>query len=101
MSKKYEELEGYIWDKQVINKRFSFERSEPEFERFISLERKEPKVQGCKKLARNIIRNTMEIKLVPITENNYRFYRDFGQKFPFNAFLIYSLSANFLKPGKA
>ncbi len=33
--KRYEELDGFIWDKQVINKRFSFERKEPEFGIFI------------------------------------------------------------------
>jgi len=33
--KRYEELEGYIWDKQVIHKRFKIEKRESEFERFI------------------------------------------------------------------
>ncbi len=33
--KRYEELEGYIWDKQVIQKRFSGEKKESEFERFV------------------------------------------------------------------
>jgi hypothetical protein len=33
--KRYEELEGFIWDRQVIHKRFSIVRREPEFERFV------------------------------------------------------------------
>ena len=33
--KKYEELEGYIWDKQIIQKRFSIGENESEFEIFI------------------------------------------------------------------
>ena len=33
--KRYEELEGYIWDKQVIQKRYVIEKRESEFERFI------------------------------------------------------------------
>ncbi len=33
--KKYEELEGYIWDKQVIQKRFSVGKNESEFEKFV------------------------------------------------------------------
>ncbi len=33
--KRYEELEGYIWDKQVIQKKFSGEKKESEFEKFI------------------------------------------------------------------
>ena len=33
--KRYEELEGYIWDKQVIQKRFEVKNKESEFERFI------------------------------------------------------------------
>ncbi|OGU85861.1 MAG: hypothetical protein A2279_07275 [Stygiobacter sp. RIFOXYA12_FULL_38_9] len=34
-SKRYEELEGFIWDKQVINKRLNLEMREAEFERFV------------------------------------------------------------------
>ncbi|MFA7421266.1 MAG: bifunctional DNA primase/polymerase [Melioribacteraceae bacterium] len=34
-SKRYEELEGYIWDKQVIKQKFWIEESEAEFEAFI------------------------------------------------------------------
>ncbi len=33
--KRYEELEGFIWDKQIIQKRFSAEKSESEFEKFV------------------------------------------------------------------
>ncbi len=33
--KRYEELEGFIWDRQVINKRLVLDRRESEFERFI------------------------------------------------------------------
>ena len=33
--KKYEELEGFIWDRQVIHKRFIVEKREAEFARFI------------------------------------------------------------------
>jgi len=33
--KKYEELEGFIWDRQVIQKRFSIETRESEFEKFV------------------------------------------------------------------
>jgi hypothetical protein len=34
-SKRYEELEGYIWDRQVINKRLILDDKESEFEKFI------------------------------------------------------------------
>ncbi|MHB8871677.1 MAG: PriCT-2 domain-containing protein [Candidatus Doudnabacteria bacterium] len=33
--KRYEELDGFIWDKQVINKRLNLDRRESEFEIFI------------------------------------------------------------------
>ncbi|MHB8579915.1 MAG: PriCT-2 domain-containing protein [Ignavibacteriaceae bacterium] len=33
--KRYEELEGFIWDKQIIQKRFGIEKDESEFERFV------------------------------------------------------------------
>jgi|GEM_PF-587683 len=33
--RRYEELDGFIWDRQVIHKRFSIEKREAEFERFI------------------------------------------------------------------
>ncbi|KAF0162529.1 MAG: hypothetical protein FD188_132, partial [Ignavibacteria bacterium] len=33
--KRYEELDGFIWDKQVINKRLNLDRRESEFEFFI------------------------------------------------------------------
>ena len=33
--KRYEELEGFIWDKQIIQKRFSAEKREAEFEKFV------------------------------------------------------------------
>ncbi len=33
--KRYEELEGFIWDKQIIQKRLSTEKSESEFEKFV------------------------------------------------------------------
>ncbi|MCL5028148.1 MAG: bifunctional DNA primase/polymerase [Bacteroidetes bacterium] len=33
--KRYEELEGFIWDKQIIQKRFGAEKGEAEFEKFV------------------------------------------------------------------
>ncbi len=33
--KRYEELEGFIWDRQIIQKRFNSEKSESEFEKFV------------------------------------------------------------------
>ena len=63
---------------------------------FFSLDRKEAKDQGCKKLARNIIRNAMEIKLTRFLFKNIEY--GIKQKFPFNAFLIHSFYANFLSP---
>jgi len=35
MIKRYEEMEGYIWDRQVIQKRFTVESRQSEFENFI------------------------------------------------------------------
>ena len=65
---------------------------------FLSLERKEPKVQGCKSLAKNFIRNAMEIKLVSRYNRRVLVSGYFEQKFPFNAFLIHSFNAKYLRP---
>jgi hypothetical protein len=39
---------------------------------FFSLDRKEPKDQDCESLAKNFIRNAMEIKLVSLRESSNR-----------------------------
>ena len=69
-------------------------------ELFFSLDRKERKDQGCKSLAKHFIRNAMEIKL--LSRNNYSVLVSgyFEQKFPFNAFLIHSFNAKYLRPIK-